>query len=672
MNLSFQHEYKSIRHLPIAELPDFTVITGANGAGKTHLLLALSQGAVQVQGISHKKVKYHSWSSLIPQDVAAVHSNQLEDERNNTCQLIAKISQDYCNVLLYHIERHFKDNNIPYNLFSEEKLIESASLIDSNGYASLPYNDQVVVGIIKQTKNALYSKLDEIISSKSRASLDIGYSSTINYHREEVNSRQAFVFLHVLENTQKHFFSLTEEDYFNAYPLVPQQQDPFIGSLAELFTGYVRLKEKNALAEIHHRDDSSISFLSASDFQKKHGLPPWDVMNQVLEEAKLYFILQRPSVDASKPLVLQLQHVAANTEVKFADLSSGERVLISLAHFLFFSQDPRQPTVMPDLILLDKVDAPLHPSMTVALLNTIEKVMVGKYGRKVILATHSPSTVALAPEGAVHVLDVETRLLRKVTRDEAVQVLTVGVPTLSINLANRRQVFVESQHDVALYERIVAVARPHLLPDVSLTFMAAGHEKNGGCALLTSLVNQLYQAGNKMVFGVMDWDGEHKATNNLRVLGENKRHSIENYLLDPVLLGALLLREKAEAITAQQLASAPLLRERENYFHLREFDDARLQLVADSVVMALGFSANDLVEISYANGRRVQAPQAYLQMRGHDLEGKIKQIFPELKRFHQEPKLKEEILHKILEDMPELLPADFVDLLVDIQRAASS
>ena len=146
------------------------------------------------------------------------------------------------------------------------------------------------------------------------------------------------------------------------------------------------------------------------------------------------------------------------------------------------------------------------------------------------------------------------------------------------------------------------------------------------------------------------------------------RHSIENYLFDPILLGGLLLREKAPALT-----NPPLLQGRENYFHLRDFDDARLQQVADAVITALGFALEDFIRIGYANGRSVQVPRAYLQLRGHDLEKKIKATFPEqLRRFHQEPMLKEEMLHKILEDMPELLPADFVDLLTGIQGAASS
>jgi hypothetical protein len=149
---------------------------------------------------------------------------------------------------------------------------------------------------------------------------------------------------------------------------------------------------------------------------------------------------------------------------------------------------------MPDLILLDEVDAPLHPSMVLSLLRTIENVIVGQYGRKVIMATHSPSTVALAPEESVYLMDPSTRELHKVTRDAAMKSLTVGVPVLSINWENRRQVFVESKHDAIFYERIANIAQPYTVPGISLAFIGSGHSTDGvatACALW--LVNSWLQ-----------------------------------------------------------------------------------------------------------------------------------------------------------------------------------
>ena len=51
IHLQIQKPHRSISHLPETDLPDFAVITGVNGSGKTHLLEAIEQGAVRIDGI---------------------------------------------------------------------------------------------------------------------------------------------------------------------------------------------------------------------------------------------------------------------------------------------------------------------------------------------------------------------------------------------------------------------------------------------------------------------------------------------------------------------------------------------------------------------------------------------------------------------------------------------
>jgi predicted ATPase len=670
MNLEFQKEYKSIKHLPISELPDFTVITGANGAGKTHLLRAIETGKIKIVGIETDSIKYYNWSALVTPDDQAVQPRALESGRNETCDLIAQ----FCDA---HQELILRDILITYRAqypvaapisINKKQLCDywDKSVVRSdfwNGNES-----DVITWYVNEGKKRFFVGLEHVKDQTKHAG--IGFE-TVSGNRISVrlDYAQVLVLRQLLIKAEKSFFSLTKRYCLQNYPLVSYEQDPFIGSLTSLFAGYVLARINNATNRALAIDfDTSVDYLSKEEFIAIYGPAPWDIFNQVLDNAKLSFRFKEPSPDSSDMLQAQLYHIISGAEVRFSDLSSGERVLISLAHFLFFSQDSRQPTNMPSLILMDEVDAPLHPSMTVDLLRTVTDVIVKKYGRKVILATHSPSTVALSPEDSIHVMDVETKLIRKVTRDEGVQALTVGVPVLSIDIANRRQVFVESLHDVSLYERISKIARPHLISDVSISFMAAGHEKNGGCGLLISLVKQLNNAGNKAVFGIVDWDGERIEDGNLRVLGYNTRHSIENYLLDPILLGALLLREKSVVLNKSAKIDLPLLEDRENYFDLRNFDNLRLQRIADAIFVAMNFSQENLVVVHYVNGRSIQVPQDYLLLRGHNLEELVQKTFVELKRFHQEPMLKKEILEKILEDIPELLPSDFVALLTSIQN----
>jgi predicted ATPase len=54
MKLSFVKPYKSITSIPNIEIPDFVVLTGVNGAGKTHLIEAIENGSIQ----KHQIIQY--------------------------------------------------------------------------------------------------------------------------------------------------------------------------------------------------------------------------------------------------------------------------------------------------------------------------------------------------------------------------------------------------------------------------------------------------------------------------------------------------------------------------------------------------------------------------------------------------------------------------------------
>jgi hypothetical protein len=305
--------------------------------------------------------------------------------------------------------------------------------------------------------------------------------------------------------------------------------------------------------------------------------------------------------------------------------------------------------------------------MTQSILRTIQEVLINRHGIKVILTTHSPSTVALAPEESLHVMNkIGEKRVQKTTKDKALAILTTGVPTLSINYENRRQVFVESQNDVYFYEQIYNQLKDQLIPEISLNFISSGVRGNGNCDQVKEVVNQLSQAGNRTVYGIIDWDLKNGANGRIKVLGNELRYSIENYILDPLLLVAFLLREKWIE------RSAVGVNEGETYIEIAKFDNARLQIVANFVVSKVSdhTSQNEAGEISchYVGGQEIILPRWFLQVQGHQLEQILKEIFPQLKRFQQEAELKKEILRKVVDDIPKLIPRDFMLLFQAIQN----
>lgn len=665
MNLAFYRSYKSIKQLPIAQLPGFTIITGENGAGKTHFLEALKEGDIRVDEISSRDVRYYAWGAMVPSDEGGVvpRNNGTLGDAWDLHRFVGKALEEIAYRIGHQTGALVTADHLTQSQHQGPLFQAMEPSVQRRVRAALiEFNEQLLHLVTEAAEGRtqefrwLLEKPVENVAERRR----LGSNPNVLTLRD--NLCQSLV--QVVQRAQKDLLSLNQSDCVNNYPLTTTQIDPFTGSLTKLFAAYVRERERNDLDRLRHERGEAATYLSNDAFLRSFGPPPWEVVNGVLADAGLGFRFLAPSPNAGWGISLKLKQLVTNEELSFSDLSSGERILISLAQYLFLAQDTRQLATRPRLVLLDEIDAPLHPSMAASLLRIVETVMVQQQGVHVILATHSPSTVALAPEEAIHVMDVGTKRLRKTTRDEAVRVLTAGVPVLSIDRTHRRQVFVESHHDAGFYESIAVVAKPLLVPDISLTFIASGHAKDGGCGRVKDLVHQLSAAGNRTVFGIVDWDGHHVGTAHVKVLGEGTHHSIENYLFDPVLLGALLFRER------QVTREALLLGDGQSHTDLRHFTDNQLQAVADNVLRGLGWARQadePRVSVQYSNGRSVQLPRSYAQQRGHDLEHLIKTKYPGLHRFRREADLKKEILGKVLDELPGLLPQDLVALLLSIQ-----
>ena len=88
MILTFSSSYNSIRELPTTELPAFTLITGLNGSGKSHLLQAIVAGKVvtDVTPNYQTDARLFTWNEMVPQDSGGYSGGQLALERNQLFQ----------------------------------------------------------------------------------------------------------------------------------------------------------------------------------------------------------------------------------------------------------------------------------------------------------------------------------------------------------------------------------------------------------------------------------------------------------------------------------------------------------------------------------------------------------------------------------------------------------
>jgi ABC-type cobalamin/Fe3+-siderophores transport system ATPase subunit len=589
------------KSLPALEqvLPDFTIISGLNGAGKTHLL----------QGIGGT-----------PGDSAANPIAILEGA--------ARLE--------------------PIRLADQQSLAPNAV-----GAASRATVQQEIANLWTQYQQAL--------SQRHPAQRVSGLQQLI---------KQSAPLRKILTASCKAIENLEQNDFEDHYPITSEADahDVFAHNFAAIFMRYnVRWTDNKFKRYLVADGHSDVFPLTDEEFSKKYGELPWVFANDVMAAAGLGYKLSvpPPSTAVAMPFNLKLISDHSGIQIDFADLSSGEKILMSLGLALYNSA--KGESTFPRVLLLDEPDAHLHPSMAKQLLHVIERVFVSEKRVKVIMTTHSPSTVALAPEECLFLMSKSEPRLSKASKDAALSLLTSGVPTLSVLYENRRQIFVEGNEDARLYEQLCARLRAAgaLVPQVSLTFISSGIAGTGSCDAVRTVVNSLRKGGNKFVFGIVDWDLKNVAAGGVMVLGEGRRYTIENYIFDPLLLGAFLLRDKVCGV--DELGC--------EYVDVLKPDAERRQAVIDCVVQQVGAhiaGGHDAStqQVAYFDGSSARVPQWYLRIQGHALEEAIKKAYPPLNAYNNKSGgLKAQVVDKVVDDIPGLIPMDIVDLFLSIQNS---
>ena len=128
----------------------------------------------------------------------------------------------------------------------------------------------------------------------------------------------------------------------------------------------------------------------------------------------------------------EMTNRTSGAQYDLGSLSSGEKVLMALCLASFNLYLGRRT---PKLLLLDELDAVLHPSMVAALVVTLKRLFVPQ-GTKVIMTSHSAMTMAALEESDIF------RVLRTggdvkvshATKSEAIIELSEGLATVDVGL----------------------------------------------------------------------------------------------------------------------------------------------------------------------------------------------------------------------------------------------
>lgn len=253
--------------------------------------------------------------------------------------------------------------------------------------------------------------------------------------------------------------------------------------------------------------------ISGEELTKIEEKSPWHFINQMFETFGLPHKVKAPKFNAgdiigSGNIEYQAKPVYEDLEIGFDDLSSGERILCALAITVFQDQ---QKTHFPELLLLDEVDASLHPTMVKNLLSVIREVFL-KNNCKVILATHSPTTASLVSEDEVFEIkkgDVLNKI-EKISQTNAVDILSEGMMNLEKGLTLFDQISTKSLSIITEGDNIEHIKKALSILDSSLLEkidFLTGIEGNSGKDQLKTLFEffKLVPHTNSVLF-VLDCD----------------------------------------------------------------------------------------------------------------------------------------------------------------------
>ncbi|KQP63745.1 hypothetical protein ASF47_17300 [Nocardioides sp. Leaf285] len=606
--------HKSLRQdeLAATELPDFAVVTGTNGSGKTHLLEMLS-------------------------------SALFGDRRDEP--------------LLRTTPVHFVGAGDLLHLTNPSAVHLSGQVTDGGHQLQ-----RGLAALAEQLRQEPTIEGPEPLSLRKRVATAAVEDGIITY---EAMSQ-------LLARTLGDPWELPPTALASFAPLAGAQMNPFADNIGLIFRNWLQAHLLNDLQELRAARGQDSYVRSPEQMRVLIGPPPWEVFNLTLHEVGLPFEVTAPP-DLLDPYSVNAELIrtaadgptaAPASRLRMEDLSSGERTLLGLALVLLNITATGMTPRVPSMVVLDEPDATLHPSMVKNLVTMLQNVFCQRFGVRVVLTTHSPSTVALAPPESIILMSREGPRLRPVSTDTALAALTVGIPTLSVRSENRRQVFVEAPFDERAYTTMWALLGNRLNTPITPVFIASGGDattegRSGGNTAVKNFVRRLREAGSRTAVGIVDRDNSEGSPDGIFQL--QGRYAIENLLLDPLLLGVRLVN--IGAVTMDQLG-VPI--NTTTHQLIRE----HCQQLVDHICTSLDMADGETRDVLYLGGQTARVPSMLLNLQGHDLNDRVLHRFGKLHRDRGASPYGHltAIFHTTVREYPEAVPQALLELFASVTR----
>lgn len=459
MLINFLQNYKSISDIKPTELPDFVILTGINGSGKTQLLEAIINKSVNLTvgelPMESQKIIYINSQQLFdlynPPIINNLQTDKTtEEEHSYSDVIISSIIIKMCNTI-----RDFKKDPSETIYTRSEYLCKAIFNYLKNIQCD---SDELKRDVLNSVKLE-YTILDEYQNQ-------ILHDTFINAIKD-ISSQKKSLLANHLKPYMNRPYNFDGKRDIGVYNPLPQKmpENALKKEFLDATIQYFRAFSKNSLQKLRLENKKNNASLTPKNFTEIYGIPPWDFLNNILGKYGVngYFLVEEEIInyleksllgESEKGFVLRLKNKNTKVTISENDLSSGEKILFALSLMIY---KRLQRGFLPAVLLLDEIDNGLHPSMLKQLLDIFYNLFFKELGINIILTTHSPTTVALAPEEYVVVMNrKESNLSRlvKCSKEEALNTLTEGFASLTAE-----------EHDLGLSYNIANTALPVLFTE---------------------------------------------------------------------------------------------------------------------------------------------------------------------------------------------------------------
>lgn len=486
INLKVTDIYKSIPSgFTWNNIPPFSIVTGVNGAGKTQLLEIL-------KGTDNNGMPLNASVEITDEDsmfiTLVLPSPQTRTNNiagllsyfQNTANRLGDFAQwkkfisDWETRISTWIEPRLKQdisNDEKYQLTSER----TGLLENIRSYKQMIRN------------NTIFAYEEELAAISKKLSVTVGNLTEVDIRR----------------HANPYFNDFSDIEDLERY--IKQEHEEFKENLSIAV-------EKNDLEKVKIMAAQEKPYQSINRLFKKYGFNYFEMLNPFPE------LKERNG---------EIRFEGRYGEIiDYNALSSGEQMIVK---FIALSLGRNISGHRINTLILDEPDAHLHPTMSKMMVDILNELSqpkeLGGGGIRVIITTHSPSTVAFAPEGSLFVIekDNEIKRIRETSASEAIGILSDGIFTYD-KAVNQFSLAMNSDKDVIVFVEgktdIFHLNRANKLLGYNLPFEVVDmHDAGALASFIKSTPAKLFP-GKKLI-ALFDADGEgYTAYNNIK--GDSK------------------------------------------------------------------------------------------------------------------------------------------------------